>query len=385
MKKLSDCRVLLVDDAKPNLDILVEGLKSEHKLSLAMNGEMALQVATRTPPDLVLLDIMMPGLDGYEVCRRLRQMPETAEVPIMFLSSLEEVQNKTRGFEAGANDYLTKPFEMLEVKARVRSLLKAKIYGDEAKEQIASELRIAREIQMGMLPHDFADLERRYPVTFSAVLEPAREVGGDLYGLFEAGPGRLVLFLGDVSGKGIAASMFMVRAVSLARLLARQIPDPAKILSRLNDELAADNPSGMFVTFLCGIYDVNSRRLVLANAGQCCPVLIPASGASQLALKKLGTALGFEPGLEFEQIEVALHDGDALLLYSDGVIEAFNSQEECYGTERLLTDAGSFSGQSATALTTGLLGKVRAFANGAPQSDDIAMLVIKSGPQRNQK
>ena len=156
MKNLSDCRVLLVDDAKANLDILVEGLKSDHKLSLALNGEMALQIAARTPPDLVLLDIVMPGLDGYEVCRRLRQMPETAEVPIMFLSSLEEVQNKTRGFEAGANDYLTKPFEMLEVKARVRSLLKAKAYSDAVKEQIASELRVAREIQMGMLPHDFA-------------------------------------------------------------------------------------------------------------------------------------------------------------------------------------------------------------------------------------
>src|SRR5215471_2686905 len=376
MKKLTDCRVLLVDDAKANLDILVEGLKSDHKLSLALNGEMALQAAARTPPDLVLLDIMMPGLDGYEVCRRLRQMPETAEVPIMFLSSLEEVQNKTRGFEAGVNDYLTKPFEMLEVKARVRSLLKAKIYGDEAKEQIASELRIAREIQMGMLPHDFDDLERKYPVSFGALLEPAREVSGDLYGLFAAGPERLVLFLGDVSGKGIAASMFMVRAISLARLLAREIPDPAKILSRLNDELATDNPSGMFVTFLCGIFEVNSGRLVLANAGQCCPVLIPAGGQPRLALKHLGTALGFEPGLEFEQTEINLHEGDALLLYSDGVIEAFNAQEECYGTERLLGDLGSLSDRSASAITSGLLGKVRAFANGAQQSDDIAILVL---------
>ena len=88
MKSLADCRVLLVDDAKANLDILVEGLKADHKLSLALNGEMALQIAARTPPDLVLLDIMMPGMDGYEVFRRLRQMPETAEVPIMFLSSL---------------------------------------------------------------------------------------------------------------------------------------------------------------------------------------------------------------------------------------------------------------------------------------------------------
>src|SRR4030095_15391985 len=111
MKRLSDCRVLLVDDAKANLDILVEGLKGDHKLSVAMDGETALQIAARIPPDLVLLDIVMPGMDGYEVCSRLRRMPETAEVPIMFLSSLEEVQNKTRGFEAGANDFLTKPFE----------------------------------------------------------------------------------------------------------------------------------------------------------------------------------------------------------------------------------------------------------------------------------
>src|SRR5262252_4290699 len=162
MRKLSDSRVLLVDDAKPNLDILVEGLKADYKLSIALNGEMALQAAARNPPDLVLLDIMMPGMDGYEVCRRMRQMPETAEVPIMFLSSLEEVQNKTRGFEVGANDYLTKPFEMLEVKARVKSLLKAKAYSDAVKEQIASELRVCREIQMGMLPHDFSGFEKEF-------------------------------------------------------------------------------------------------------------------------------------------------------------------------------------------------------------------------------
>jgi sigma-B regulation protein RsbU (phosphoserine phosphatase) len=377
MKKLSDCRVLLVDDAKANLDILVEGLKSDHKLSLAMNGETALQVAERMPPDLVLLDIMMPGLDGYEVCRRLRAKPETAEVPIMFLSSLEEVQNKTRGFEAGANDYLTKPFDMLEVKARVRSLLKAKAYSDAAREQIASELRVAREIQMGMLPHNFAPLERAYGVSFGAVLEPAREVGGDLYGVCAAGPDRLVVFLGDVSGKGIPASMFMVRAISLARLLARDIAEPERILARLNDELAADNPSGMFVTFLCAVFEPGSHRLTLANAGHCRPLLLPANGSPRWAVKNLGTALGFEPGLEFERTELTLEDGDALILYSDGVSEAFNPQEECYGNERLLADARGFAGQSAAAMTASLLQQVRAFAGGAPQSDDIAILALR--------
>ncbi len=377
MKKLSDCRVLLVDDAKANLDILVEGLKADHKLSLALNGEMALQIAARTPPDLVLLDIVMPGLDGYEVCRRLRQMPQTAEVPVMFLSSLEEVQNKTRGFEAGANDYLTKPFEMLEVKARVRSLLKAKAYSDAVKEQIASELRVARTIQMGMLPHDFTGVERAYRVSFGAVLEPALEVGGDLYGVCAAGPERLVVFMGDVSGKGIAASMFMVRVVSLARLLARAVAEPERILAWLNDELATENPSGMFVTLLCGVFEPGSGRLVLANGGHCRPVLLPLGQTPRWAVKNLGTALGFEPGLEFERTELTLRNGDALVFYTDGVSEAFNPQDECYGSERLLADAGAFAGQSPTALTAGLLTKVRAFAGAAPQSDDIAILSLK--------
>jgi len=377
MKNLSDCRVLLVDDAKANLDILVEGLKSDHKLSLALNGEMALQVAARTPPDLVLLDIVMPGMDGYEVCRRLRQMPETAEVPIMFLSSLEEVQNKTRGFEAGANDYLTKPFDMLEVKARVRSLLKAKAYSDAVKEQIASELRVAREIQMGMLPHDFAPFEKAYGISFGAVLEPAREVGGDLYGVCAAGPERLVIFLGDVSGKGIPASMFMVRAISLARLLARDIAGPERILARLNDELATDNPSGMFVTFMCAVFEPESGRFTLANGGHCRPVLLPAGGSPRWAVKNLGTALGFEPGLEFERTELVLQRGDAVILYTDGVSEAFNPQDECYGDARLLADAGALAGQSPVDITRGLLQKVHAYAAAAPQSDDIAIMTLK--------
>ncbi len=376
MKDLSECRVLLVDDAKANLDILVEGLKADHKLSLALNGEMALQIAARTPPDLVLLDIMMPGMDGYEVCRRMREMPETAEVPIMFLSSLEEVRNKTLGFEAGANDYLTKPFEMLEVKARVRSLLKAKAYSDAVKEQIASELRISREIQMGMLPHDFSEVEMNYGVCIGAELDPAREVGGDLYGVCAATPERLVVFLGDVSGKGIPASMFMVRAISLARLLARDIAEPERILARLNDELSVDNPSYMFVTFMCAVFDPGTGKLAMANGGHCRPVLLRDGEPPTWAVDKLGIALGFEPDLEFERTELTLKPGDSMVFYTDGVSEAFNLESECYGDDRLLADLKELSGKLPVAITAGLFEKVRAHAGTAPQSDDIAILTL---------
>ena len=268
---------------------------------------------------------------------------------------------------------------MLEVKARVRSLLKAKAYSDAVKEQIASELRVAREIQMGMLPHDFAGIERAYGIELGAVLEPAREVGGDLYGVCAAAKERLVVFLGDVSGKGIPASMFMVRAISLARLLAREIAEPERILARLNDELAADNPSGMFVTFLCAVFDPGSGQLTLANAGHCRPVLLRVGEPPSWAVENLGTALGFEPGLEFERTELSLRPGDALAFYTDGVSEAFNLQDECYGNDRLLADAGVLAGQSAPAITAGLLQKVRAFAGSAPQSDDIAILTLRVG------
>jgi sigma-B regulation protein RsbU (phosphoserine phosphatase) len=173
--------------------------------------------------------------------------------------------------------------------------------------------------------------------------------------------------------------MFMVRAISLARLLAREIAEPERILARLNDELAADNPSGMFVTFLCAVFEPGPGRITLANAGHCRPVLLPGSGPPSWAVKNLGTALGFEAGLEFERTELPLREGDALVLYSDGVSEAFNPLDELYGNERLLADAAAMSGQSAPDITRGLLKKVRAFAGAAPQSDDIAIMALKVG------
>jgi phosphoserine phosphatase RsbU/P len=393
MKPLSECRILLVDDVRANLEVLVEGLKGDYKLSLAMNGELALRSAERTPPDLVLLDIQMPGIDGYEVCRRLRSMPETAEVPIIFLSSLEEVQDKARGFELGANDYVTKPFQLLEVKARVRSHLKAKAYADAVKEQIAGDLRVAREIQRGMLPATPAATGLDYGVELAALLEPAREVGGDLYAVLAPAPDRLVLVMGDVSGKGIPAALFMMRTCTLVNLLAKEITEPDRLLARLNDELAADNPSDMFVTLLCGVYHPESRRLLLANAGHCRPVLLRPGRAPTWAVERMGTALGFEPGIQFERTELFLGAGDTLLLYTDGVTEAFAEGDVCYGSDRLLADLAAIAGARpdeadappdvpAADLVAGLLERVRAFAAGVPQSDDIALLALRADPSR---
>src|SRR5262245_39728074 len=293
VKELSECRVLVVDDVKANVDMLVEALRGDYKLSVALGGEAALRAVEKSPPDLVLLDIVMPGVDGYEVCRRLRADPALREIPIMFLSSLEDVQDKARGFELGANDYLTKPFEILEVKARVRSLLKAKAYADAVRQAQERDLAIAREIQMGILPSDAGALARGTGLDVCATIEPARQVGGDLFEGLRVSEERLVVAVGDVCGKGITAALFMAVAVTLLRTLARQIEAPDEILRRLNDELAAQNPRGMFLTIVC--LSVSGGKVTCSNAGHHTSMLVGTGAAPRAVFPSSGTLLGLFP------------------------------------------------------------------------------------------
>ena len=373
-KDLSECRVLIVDDVKANVDMLVEALRGDFKLSVALDGESALRAVERSAPDLLLLDIMMPGIDGYEVCRRLRAQPATREIPIMFLSSLEDVQDKAKGFELGANDYLTKPFEVLEVKARVRSLLKAKAYADAIREAQERDLAIAREIQMGILPSDLASLSRGTGLDVHAMIEPARHVGGDLFEVLRVSDERLVVAVGDVCGKGIPASLFMAVAVTLLRTLARQLDRPAEILARLNDELAAQNPRGMFVTMAC--LDVRKGRVTGANAGHDTTLLVGPSGSPRKVFPSSGVMLGLFPGQRYADETLDLAAGDSLVLYTDGVTEAMDASKALFGEERV---QACFAGGAGTAADSvgRLLQAVRAFAGGAPQSDDITILALR--------
>jgi serine phosphatase RsbU (regulator of sigma subunit) len=374
-KELSDCRVLVVDDVKANVDMLREALRGDFKLSVALDGEAALRAVERTPPDLVLLDIVMPGIDGYEVCRRLRADPATREIPVMFLSSLEDVTDKARGFELGGNDYLTKPFEILEVKARVRSLLKAKAYTDAVRAAQERDLAIAREIQMGILPSDLASLGRGSGLDIHATIEPARQVGGDLFEVLRAADDRLVVAVGDVCGKGIPAALFMAVTVTLLRTLARQVVGPAEILARMNEELTSQNPRGMFVTMVC--LEVRGGRVTCANAAHDSPLLVGASGSPRPVFPSSGMVLGLFPGREYANETLDLGAGDTLVIYTDGVTEAGNAADAQFGQERLQECFAQGAAPTAAATVDRLLGAVRSFAGGAPQSDDITILALR--------
>jgi sigma-B regulation protein RsbU (phosphoserine phosphatase) len=381
VKDLSESRILIVDDIKANVDILVNALRDEYKLSVALDGSAALRSVEKTPPDLVLLDIVMPGLDGYEVCRRLRADEATREVPVMFLSSLEDVQNKAQGFEVGGNDYLTKPFEVLEIKARVRSLLKAKAYADAVREAMARDLAIAREIQMGILPSDLAGATKGTGLEVHAVIEPAREVGGDLYEVLRASDTRIVVALGDVSGKGIPAALFMAVALTVLRTLARQFAEPDEILRRLNDELAEQNPRGMFVTLQCLVFDLEQGRVSCAGAGHHQLAILSPGRPPRLACPSSGRPAGLMRFNPIERETFALEHGDTFVLFSDGVSEAMNPAEDFYGDDRLLSALAAASGATLPEIVASVMADVRAFAAGAKQSDDITVLAARYAPQ----
>ena len=376
MKELSESRVLIVDDAPANVDMLVNALRGEHQLSVALDGAGALRTIEKVPPDLVLLDIMMPGLDGYEVCGRLRASPKTRDIPVMFLSSLEDAKDKAKGFEAGGNDYLVKPFEMIEVKARVRSLLRAKAYADAVKEKIAYDLRIAKEIQMGILPADIATVAASGGIEAHAVLHPAQEVGGDLYELLRTPQGNLVTVIGDVSGKGIPAALFMAVTTTLVRGFGTSAKQPAELLRLVSDALTVNNPRNMFVTLFCAIYHQENGQFTYASAGHPPPVLI-RSGQVQFLPIEPDLAAGIIPGISPASQSIELQIGDTVVLYTDGVTEAFDVEGQLYGEARLLEELARTDNRSAGETTAALLKSVREHAREHPQSDDIAILAFK--------
>jgi sigma-B regulation protein RsbU (phosphoserine phosphatase) len=377
VKELSDCRVLIVDDVKANVDVLVSALRDEYKLSVALTGQQALDAVRASAPDLVLLDIVMPDIDGYEVCRRLRATEATRELPIMFLSSLEDVRDKAYGFEVGGNDYLTKPFEIVEVKARVRSLLKAKAYAEAVKEAAERELRVAREIQFGLLPADMASLADGTGIDIHALLEPARQVGGDLYSVQRLSADRLLVAIGDVSGKGIPAALFMAVAMTLLRNMARHGEPLEQILGEINDELFGQNPRHMFVTLQCLIIDVAQRTVTCANAGHHAAVRVRPGEPPEPVLSSTGRVLGLLPADVITTETISIRPGDTLVLFTDGVNEAYGPDGDLYGDERLHAHLASSRHSTARETACGVLEAVRAHADGAKQSDDITVIAVR--------
>ena len=274
--------------------------------------------------------------------------------------------------EAGA---LTTAFGVM--KSSLKEHIKRLMETTAAKERIVSELIIAHDIQMALLPKTFPPFPDRREFDLYATIEPAKEVGGDFYDFFFVDDTHFCFVIADVSGKGVPAALFMAVSMTLIKATARYGLPPEEILFRVNNELAHENDSCMFVTTFLGILDTESGEVLYANGGHNPPLHLRREGGVAWLPISGSLMVGAMEEAPYRRERLLLEPGDSLFLYTDGVNEAMNAQEEAFSNDRLERNLLALQGTGTKEVVSGITGNVRAFTGGAPQSDDITIMMIQ--------
>jgi serine phosphatase RsbU (regulator of sigma subunit) len=376
--------ILIVDDTPANLQVLTGMLKDRgYKVRPVPSGKLAILAAQREPPDLILLDINMPLMNGYEVCTQLKADEALRGIPIIFISALTDLLDKVMAFATGGVDYLTKPFQIEELHARVETHLKLRrlqIESDEhsrrlelSRARLMLDLELAREVQRGLLP-------LRVPVApgyeFFAHYESAYEVGGDYYDFIPLPGGRVAMLLGDVAGKGVVAALLMAKLSADARSCMLAEPDPALAITRLNALMNRKGIADRFVTLIAAVLDPVTHTVTLVSAGHPPPLVYhrkTRTVAAGIGNEVTGLPLGVLDDFQYDSCQIVLQPGDSLLAFTDGVIEATDVED------RLLDITGvcaAVEGRdySPQALGEHVVNVVNQFTAGRSQQDDIALV-----------
>jgi sigma-B regulation protein RsbU (phosphoserine phosphatase) len=380
-------RILVVDDLEINRDLLVRRVRRlGHEAGVAIHGRDALVQLEREAWDLVLLDITMPEMDGYETLQRIRADPRLAQLPVVMVSAIDETDSVVRCLELGADDYLTKPFNPVVLRARVEASLAKKRLVDQQQlllQALSREMEIGQRIQQGFLPDGLPELPGW---SLAAMCRPARRVGGDFYDAFMLPSGQLALAIADVCDKGVGAALYMALFRTLLRITACQAPageTPADTLLRsasaTNNYIATvHGMENMFATVFFAALDTGSGLLHYVNAGHEPPLLRHAAAGRTSEFDVTGPALGLWIDQAWEVRTAQLEPGDSLLGFTDGVTEAIGSSGPV-GSAALRRALEEHTGAA-----TGLIDAVRMqFESPVDQvvvSDDITLLALVRTP-----
>ena len=369
--------ILLVDDNPTNLQVLFQTLDGVGcKLLIAKNGEMALSIVGKARPDLILLDIMMPGIDGYEVCRQLKSVPATADIPVIFLSALGDTEDKVKGLQLGAVDYITKPFQPDEVIARVNTHLtihRLKREVESRKDQLEHELKVVSEVQQKLLPKQLPAIDG---FKLAVHYETSLYAGGDYYDIIELPDNHWGFLIADAEGHSAPAAVLMAMTCALFRAYPGTTTDPAELLQYLNEHLCkVAEPS--FMTALYAVYDANQKTMRMARAGQPLPMIYRFFEKQAIEFPCPGVyPLGIEPyEIEIPVTETKLEAGDRFLVYTDGVSERFNQEGDIYGEKRVLQLLATDSADNPQDVLAAIMADVERFAGELPADDDQALLL----------
>lgn len=388
---MSGQKILIVDDEPFNVDYLEQELDDLNYIThSANNGREALDSISSDPPDLILLDIMMPVMDGFDVLRQLKKDPETRDIPVIVISANSDLQSMVKGIQMGAEDYLPKPFEPTLLHARITSSLEKKQLRDLQKKYLKSlerEFEIAHEIQMDFLPKEIPSVDGW---EIAAFFKGAREVAGDYYDAFLLTDGNIFFVIGDVCGKGVGAALYMTLFRSLIRATATsQISNSADgindvpPLQRLENTASFTNnyitnthgDESTFSTLFMGIVDRKTGVLTFVNGGNEPPLIIRSDG-SVIPLHTTGPVLGIFPEASFQAKEIPLMAGDLLVAFTDGIPDALNDQNVPFGTEHFLEDLIDQT-LSADQILQSISRQVFDYIDKADQFDDITLIAIK--------
>jgi sigma-B regulation protein RsbU (phosphoserine phosphatase) len=359
------------------------------------SGRLALLAIDAAPPDLILLDIRMPEMDGYQVCQRLKSDDRTRDIPIIFISALQELDDKVKAFQVGGVDYVTKPFQFEEVLARVEThlalrglqvqLAEANRELKAANQKMKRELDLAGAVQTTFLPYELPDLDGW---ELAVALRPAGETSGDFYDVQILADGRLGVLVADVVGKGVGAALYMALGWALFRTCFRQYPEhPEQVLEAVNRRLMVESRSSQFLTAVYVVLDPSTGKLDYSSAGHCPPCLVRgceggkggqdhAGSSGVLELECRGMPLGLFAHGAWAVRTVQLEPGDALVLYTDGITEARNEQKAFFGEERLLRILAAHRTDSARQIEGAVLAAVDESVGGCIRSDDITLAVV---------
>ncbi|GLQ06954.1 PP2C family protein-serine/threonine phosphatase [Sneathiella chinensis] len=343
---ISHARILIVDDSPLIRELIGACLQTEgyRNIGYAENGQDALDVIEETEPDLIILDLEMPVMDGFTLCQKLRSKDATRDIPILVESGLDSATDITRAFEYGASDMIAKPIKKYEITARTRVHLEHHFFVralTDYHNRVASELEQARHLQFDLCPSDddLALLEHRYGVRIRSRYEPSSELGGDIWGVLPVSDSQLAFYIADFSGHGVAAALNTFRLQTCLATLSGHYDRPAVLLNRLNTFLYRILKSGSYATMLFACLDLEAGLIRFAGAGSQPPLHMGNQPPASLQFcNSHGMPLGLRPDWEYQEYTVPFDPDMQFMLYSDALIEVEDSTGAHLGESGLCLD-----------------------------------------------
>jgi sigma-B regulation protein RsbU (phosphoserine phosphatase) len=383
-------KILVVDD-EPDLKLLIQQRfrrqirDGRFDFVFAHNGVEALAQLDANPNvDLVLSDINLPEMDGLTLLGKLPQ--SSNQLKAVMVSAYGDLQNIRAAMNKGAFDFVTKPIDFADLEVTIDKTLDELMKirdGLKARSELLAirrELEVARQIQQSILPRDFGPKGPDGGCSIAAYMQPANEVGGDFYDFFMIDEERLGVVVGDVAGKGVPAAIYMSLSRTLLRATAQMGLEAGDCLRHANRTLCSEGDAGLFVTTVYVIVNTRTGAINYSTGGHFAPFIVRADGRVESAPPAGGMVLGIEASARYESQTGQLEPGDLMTLYSDGVTEAANAQEEFFGDERLEAALGGVVGATETAAIQALADAVHGFAAGHKQSDDITLVALRRRP-----